>query len=99
MTLGTARRGVYLAGRRPVSCHSALTHFLEFGKQDPTLEWVRIDAFPREIVKDDRDGREAWERASGDRRRLDSAGQIKLKVEIVCSRSAQPFLAPLRMHR
>lgn len=42
----------------------ALSHFLEFGKQDPTLEWIRIDAFPREIVWDDREGREAWERAN-----------------------------------
>lgn len=42
----------------------ALSHFLEFGKQDPTLEWVRIDAFPREIVWEDWEGREAWERAN-----------------------------------
>jgi hypothetical protein len=42
----------------------ALSHFLEFGKQDPTLEWIRIDAFPREIVWEGREGREAWERAS-----------------------------------
>jgi len=42
----------------------ALNHFLEFGKQDPALEWVRIDAFPRKTVWDDRAGREAWERAN-----------------------------------
>ena len=42
----------------------ALSHFLEFGKQDPALEWVRIDAFPREIVWESREGREAWERAN-----------------------------------
>lgn len=42
----------------------ALNHFLESGKQDPTLDWVRIDAFPRETVWDDRAGREAWERAN-----------------------------------
>lgn len=42
----------------------ALSHFLEFGKQDPTLEWVRIDTFPREIVWEGREGREAWERAN-----------------------------------
>lgn len=42
----------------------ALNHFLEFGKLDPALEWVRIDAFPREIVWEGREGREAWERAN-----------------------------------
>lgn len=42
----------------------ALNHFLNFGKQDPALEWIRIDAFPRETVWDDRAGREAWERAN-----------------------------------
>ena len=42
----------------------ALNHFLECGKQDPTLEWVRIDAFPREPIWEDREGREAWERAN-----------------------------------
>jgi hypothetical protein len=42
----------------------ALSYFLEFGKQDPTLEWIRIDAFPREIVWEGREGREAWERAN-----------------------------------
>jgi hypothetical protein len=40
----------------------ALEHFLNVGKQDPTLEWVRIDGFPREILWDSREGREAWER-------------------------------------
>ena len=42
----------------------ALNHFLDFGKQDPALEWVRIDVFPRETVWDDRKGREARERAN-----------------------------------
>jgi hypothetical protein len=42
----------------------ALNHFLQFGKQDPALEWIRLDAFPRETVWDDRMGREAWERAN-----------------------------------
>jgi hypothetical protein len=42
----------------------ALSHFLEFGNQDQTLEWARIDAFPREIVWEGREGREAWERAN-----------------------------------
>jgi hypothetical protein len=42
----------------------ALNHFLQSGKQDQTLEWVRIDAFPRETVWEGREGREAWERAN-----------------------------------
>jgi hypothetical protein len=42
----------------------ALNHFLNVGKQDPTLEWIRIDGFPREIVWEGREGREAWERAN-----------------------------------
>lgn len=42
----------------------ALNHFLNFGKQDPALKWVRIDAFPRETVWDGREGRQAWERAN-----------------------------------
>jgi hypothetical protein len=42
----------------------ALDHFLNFGKQDLALEWVRIDAFPRETIWEDREGREAWERAN-----------------------------------
>lgn len=42
----------------------ALNHFLQFGTQDPALEWIRLDAFPREIVWDDRAGRDAWERAN-----------------------------------
>lgn len=40
----------------------ALNYFLDSGKQDPSLEWVRIDAFPREVVWEGREGREAWER-------------------------------------
>ncbi len=42
----------------------ALNCFLNSGKQDPTLEWVRIDGFPREIVWEGREGKEAWERAN-----------------------------------
>ena len=42
----------------------ALNHFLESGKQDPTLAWIRIDRFPRETVWEGREGREAWERAN-----------------------------------
>jgi hypothetical protein len=42
----------------------ALNHFLEFGKQDPALEWVRIDGFPRETLWEGRAQRDAWERAN-----------------------------------
>ena len=42
----------------------ALNHFLECGKQDPALEWVRIDGFPRETLWEGRAQREAWERAN-----------------------------------
>ncbi|MBI3049681.1 MAG: hypothetical protein HYY76_15360 [Acidobacteria bacterium] len=42
----------------------ALNHFLDYGKQDPALEWVRIDGFPRKIVWEGREQREAWERAN-----------------------------------
>ncbi len=35
---------------------------VELGGQ--ALEWIRLDAFPRDIVWDDRAGREAWERAN-----------------------------------
>jgi hypothetical protein len=42
----------------------ALNHFLNSGEQDPLLEWVRIDGFPRETVWQGREGREAWERTN-----------------------------------
>jgi hypothetical protein len=42
----------------------ALNQFLSVGKQDPALEWVRIDAFPRETVWEGREGGQAWERAN-----------------------------------
>ena len=42
----------------------AVSQFIECGKQDPRLEWVRIDAFPRETVWEGREGREAWERGN-----------------------------------
>jgi len=42
----------------------ALIHFLDCGKLDPALAWIGIDAFPREILWDSREGREAWERAN-----------------------------------
>jgi hypothetical protein len=41
----------------------ALEYFLEHGRQDPTLEWVRIDRFPRELLWEGRAQQEAWERA------------------------------------
>jgi len=41
----------------------ALNHFLDHGKQDPTLEWIRIDGFPRETLWEGREQRLAWERA------------------------------------
>jgi hypothetical protein len=42
----------------------ALNHFLERGKQDSSLEWVRIDAFPRETLWEGRAEREAWGRTN-----------------------------------
>jgi hypothetical protein len=42
----------------------ALNHFLDYGKQDAALEWVRVDGFPREILWEGRAQREAWERAN-----------------------------------
>lgn len=38
--------------------------FLDSGRQDPALHWVRIDAFPRETIWEGREGREAWERVN-----------------------------------
>jgi hypothetical protein len=40
----------------------ALAFFLKTGKQNETQHWVRTDAFPREIVWETREGREAWEK-------------------------------------
>jgi hypothetical protein len=40
----------------------ALDFFLKTGKQKETQPWVRTDAFPREILWETREGREAWER-------------------------------------
>ena len=48
----------------PARATQALNHFLECGKQDPALEWVRIDGFPRETLWEGRVQREAWERAN-----------------------------------
>ncbi len=42
----------------------ALNHFLNHGQQDPTLEWIRIDGFPRETLWEGREQRLAWERAN-----------------------------------
>ncbi len=43
--------------------HQAVEYFLNSGKQDPALHWVRIDAFPGETIWEGHKGREAWERA------------------------------------
>ncbi len=42
----------------------ALNHFLEFGKQQPALEWIRLDGFPRETLWEGRAQRDAWESAN-----------------------------------
>jgi hypothetical protein len=42
----------------------ALNHFLDHGKQESALEWVRIDRFPRETLWEGREQRLAWERAN-----------------------------------
>ena len=42
----------------------ALDHFLDHGKQDPALEWIRIDGFLRESLWEGREQRLAWERAN-----------------------------------
>jgi hypothetical protein len=42
----------------------ALDCFLATGKQDRTLHWVRIEAFPRKTLWEGREGREAWERTN-----------------------------------
>ena len=34
------------------------------GRQRHDTMWVRIDAFPRETVREDREGRAGWERAN-----------------------------------
>lgn len=41
----------------------ALAYFLDSGRQKPDLRWVRIDRFPRDVVWEGREGREAWEKA------------------------------------
>ena len=42
--------------------HRAVEYFLNSGKQDPALHWVKIGAFPRETIWEGHKGREAWER-------------------------------------
>jgi len=44
----------------------ALKCFIATGRQNPDLNWVRIDAFPRTILWEGRVGREAWERDGAD---------------------------------
>ncbi|MBI2074167.1 MAG: hypothetical protein HYW06_10805 [Gemmatimonadetes bacterium] len=50
----------------------ALEWFLDSGKLKPDLHWVRIDRFPREIVWEGREGRDAWERSHGSREQSDA---------------------------
>lgn len=42
----------------------ALNYFLAHGRRDPALEWVRIDAFPREVLWEGREQKGAWERTN-----------------------------------
>jgi hypothetical protein len=42
----------------------ALNHFLEHGRKDPALEWVRMDGFPRETLWEGREQRLVWERSN-----------------------------------
>jgi len=46
----------------------ALKCFIATGRQNPDLNWVRIDAFPRTILWEGRVGREAWERNKNERK-------------------------------
>ena len=50
----------------------ALDFFLKTGKQDGTHHWVRPDAFPRAIVWETQEGREAWEKS---REKTDREGE------------------------
>jgi hypothetical protein len=45
----------------------ALDYFLDTGLQKPDLRWVRIDRFPREVVWEGREAREAWEKSQWER--------------------------------
>jgi hypothetical protein len=47
---------------------AALDYFLDTGRQNPALRWVRIDRFPREIVWEGREGRKAWEKRQKEER-------------------------------
>lgn len=40
-----------------------LHFFLETGRREPSLEWVRIDSFPRVVVWEGHAGRSAWEQS------------------------------------
>lgn len=50
----------------------AVQWFLDSGTQKPTLGWVRIDRFPREIVWQGRQEREHWERSRRPRHQGDA---------------------------
>ena len=41
----------------------ALDFFLHSGERKPSLRWVRTDQFPRIVVWEGREGRQAWERS------------------------------------
>ena len=53
-------RQLFVGSKRALE---ALDFFLKTGKQNETPHWVRADAFPREIVWEGREGREAWEKS------------------------------------
>lgn len=42
----------------------ALDHFLDHGELKPSLFWISTGQFPREIIWEGREEREAWERAN-----------------------------------
>jgi hypothetical protein len=42
-----------------------LMWFLESGREKTSLDWIPFDQFPREIVWEGREGREAWQKARG----------------------------------
>lgn len=42
----------------------ALEYFLEYAKPKPSLSWTGTGDFPREIIWENREGREAWERTN-----------------------------------
>jgi hypothetical protein len=49
----------------------ALDFFLHTGQQKGQLHWVRTDGFPREIVWEGREGRDAWEKSQETAKAID----------------------------